>query len=131
MDDSQPTYRLQKAGVAWLVAYLVTIALIVGLVLHVRANILESLSTPEARAEWDQWRRAADEQSKSGPVRRAKSESPEPPTLVLLRDYFGIMLTAAIVFSSLLFATAMIAIRGAYGAGRKPPRVVDRRPWST
>jgi hypothetical protein len=131
MDDSQPTYRLQKAELAWLVAYLATIALIVGLVVHVRARMLESLGTPEAQVEWDAWRRAADEQSQSGPVRRAKSESPEPPTLVLLRDYFGIMLTAAIVFSSLLFATAMIAIRGAYGAGRKPPRVVNRQPWNS
>jgi hypothetical protein len=131
MDDSQPTYRLQKAGLAWLVAYLLTIGLIVWLVFHVRTTVLQNLSTPEARAEWDEWRQASEEQSQSGPVRRARSESPEPPTLVLLRDYFGIMLTAAIVFSSLLFATAMIAIRGAYGAGRKPPRIVDRQPWNS
>jgi hypothetical protein len=130
MDGSTPTSRLPKAGIAWLVAYLATMALIFGLVVHIRARMLESLSTPEAQAEWDQWRRVADEQSQTGPVRRAKSESPEPPTLVLLRDYFGIMLTAAIVFSSLLFATAMIAVRGAYGARRKSPRIGNRQPWN-
>ncbi len=131
MDELWRTFRLQRAGLAWLVAYLAAMVLIVALVFHVRTRVMQSLGTPEARAEWDEWRRAAAEQSQSGPVRRAKAQSPEPPTLVLLRDYFGIMLTAAIVFSSLLFATAMIALRGAYGAGRKPPRIVHRQPWNS
>ena len=39
----------------------------------------------------------------SGGVTRRTPESPEPPWLVLMRDDFAVCLTAAIVFSSLLF----------------------------
>ncbi len=131
MDSSPRPYRLHRTGLAWLVVYLLSMALIVWLVFHVRARVLEDLGTPEARAEWEDWRRATLEQSQTGPVRRTEARSTEPPTLVLLRDYFGIMLAAAVVFSSLLFATAMIAVRGAYGSGRKPPRVVNRQPWNS
>ena len=70
-----------------------------------RSRLVKRLSTPAAQEEWDAWRKTAEEQSQSGPVRRAKTRSPEPPTLVLLRDYFRTMLAAAIVFSSLLAAT--------------------------
>jgi hypothetical protein len=37
-----------------------------------------------------------------------------------MRDYFGVMLTAAVVFSSLLFAALAIAARGAFGRAKKP-----------
>ena len=123
-------HRLDRVTVAWIVAWLTLIALVVAVMCQLRSHLVASLDTPEARADWDAWRKAADEQSHTGPVRRAKTQSPEPPTLVLLRDYFGTMLAAALVFSSLLFATAMIAVRGALGAGRKPARVVRREPWT-
>jgi hypothetical protein len=131
MHDPQQIHRLQKAGLKWLIAYLLTMAAVVWLVFHVRARAMESLDTPAARAEWETWRQAAGEQSIAGPVRRRTPASAEPPTLVLLRDYFGMVLGAAIVFGSALFGSTMIAIRGAYGAGRKPARIVDPQPWNS
>ncbi len=94
---------------------------------------LANLSTIEARADWETWQREAALQSKSGPVRRAQSESPEPPMLVLLRDHFGVMLAAAAVFSSLLFATAMIAAARSLWSGTNAaanPRSAAMEPLS-
>ncbi len=54
------------------------------------------------------------------PVRRKAPSSDEPPALVLMRDYFGVMLSGAVLFGSLLFAVLAIALRGvlcAAGAG--------------
>ena len=53
------------------------------------------------------------QQSAGGPVERKVPSSPEAPGLVLMRDHFGVMLAAAIVFGSVLFAMAMFFIRGA------------------
>ena len=77
----------------------------------VKESILAKLSTPTAQAEWDQWRA---ETAKPGPVARRVPKSDEPPALVLLRDYFGICLSAAIFFCSLLYAVLMLLIRGAF-----------------
>ena len=52
--------------------------------------------------------------------------SDEPPSLVLMRDYFGVMMMAAIVFSSLLFATLAIAARGALWRETHRPRSPDQ-----
>jgi len=131
MRDPEQIHRLQKAGLQWLIAYLLTMALVVWAVFHVRTRAMETLDTPQARAEWEEWREAAGKQSIAGPVHRRTPASDEPPTVVLLRDYFGMVLGAAIVFSSALFATTMIAVRGAYGAGRKPPKITNPKPWNS
>ena len=107
-------HRLQRSGLIWLIAYLSMMALVVWLVFHARDRVMESLSSPEARAEWEDWRNAASEQSISGPVKRRKPESPEPPALVLMRDSFGVVLAAAIVLGSVLFATFMFMARGTF-----------------
>jgi hypothetical protein len=117
---SEEIYRRQKAGLAWLVAYLVTTGAIVWAVYALRARAMETLATPEARADWEEWRRAAAEQSEAGPVQRKVPASPEPPGLVLMRDHFGVMLAAAIIFGSVLFAIFMILIRGAFSLPKPP-----------
>jgi hypothetical protein len=119
--SDEEIYRRQKAGLLWLVAYLATTALIVWAVYWLRARAMESLSTPEARAEWEQWRQAAAEPPAPGGVARKAPTSPEPPGLVLMRDHFGVMLAAAIVSGSVLFGVLMIFIRGAVSSRRPPP----------
>jgi hypothetical protein len=114
MPDDPIAYRRQEIGLIWLVAYLATMALIVWLVFHVRTQAMLHLDTPEARAEWEHWRQAAAEQAAEGPVKRHVPSTHEPPSLILLRDYFGVMLGSAIVFGSLLFAILMIAVRGVF-----------------
>ena len=104
--------RLINSKLFWLAAYLATVTALVAGTFAARRSALRELSTAQATAEWRQWREAARKETTSGPVRRRLPESTEPPGLVLLRDHFTVVLTAAIVFGSLLFAMAMFAIRG-------------------
>ena len=78
-----------------------------------RRMVLEQLSTPEAKAEWEAWRKSEPNVKDVGGVKRRPPSSTEPPALVLLRDHFGVMLFGALFFSSLLFAAVMFATRGA------------------
>jgi len=119
--SDEEVYRRQKIGLAWLAAYLITTGIIVWSVYLVRARTMQSLNTPEARAAWEEWRQAAANSSHEGPVQRKTPSSPEPPGLVLMRDHFGVMLAAAIVFGSALFAIMMFFIRGALSSTHHGP----------
>ena len=100
------------SNLRWLMAYLLTLAILVLVVMYTRTQVLATFGTPQATAEWQAWREAAGKQTQRGPVRRRMPKSPEPPALVLMRDHFAVVMTAAVVFGSLLFATFMIAVRG-------------------
>jgi len=112
--SEEEIYRRQKIGLAWLAAYLIVTGLIVWSLYVVRARAMASLDTPEARASWEAWRQDAAGSAAGGPVQHVTPPSPEAPGLVLMRDHFGVMLAAAIVFGSVLFATLMFFIRGAW-----------------
>jgi hypothetical protein len=114
--------RLGRSGWLWLVAYTATIAGVVLLVLHVRSTTLRDMDTPEARAQWQEWRQSSPNQDTTGPVRRRPPSSAEPPALVLVRDYFAMVMAGSILFSSLLFAAIMLAVRGVLS-----PNVVPQR----
>ena len=99
----------------WLAAYVaIVIGIIVGLFV-VRTRTLASLSTPEARSDWQAWREAAAKQSAEGPVRRRVSKSTEPPALILMRDHFPVMLAGSLFFGTALFSLIGWAGRGAFG----------------
>ncbi len=95
----------------WAVAYLAFLALVIWGCFAARQSALATFGTPAAQAEWDAWRAAAAEQAESGPVRRKVPKSTEPPALVLMRDYFGVVLSAAVVFGSVLFALLALFLR--------------------
>jgi hypothetical protein len=104
--------RMSRSLWLWLAAYAATIAGVVILVLHVRGTTLREMDTPEARAQWQEWRQSSPNQDTTGPVRRRPPSSAEPPALVLVRDYFALVMAGSILFSSLLFAAIMLAVRG-------------------
>ena len=104
----------QAVNLAWLAAYLLAVAVVVALVLLARDATFRELSTPEALAEWQAWRESAPNRTDAGGVRRQPPKSSEPPALVLMRDHFAVVMSSAVFFSSLLFATIMIAARGAF-----------------
>jgi hypothetical protein len=119
MTAPQPTaapslFRRRRTWL-WLAAYAAVVAGVVVAMFQLRRLAFENFDTPEARAEWEAWREAPPNQRDDLPVKRRPPTSAEPPTLVLMRDYFGVMLTAAVVFSSLLFAALSIALWGALG----------------
>jgi hypothetical protein len=122
ISPAQPASKRRRAKLVWLAAYLVSVTVVVLLVLEVRRTTLREMGTLEARRQWQAWRESEPNRPASGPVERRPPKSAEPPALVLLRDHFGVMLTAAVVFSSLLFAAIMIAARGAFGRSAPPRR---------
>jgi hypothetical protein len=93
--------------------FAMVVSLVISLV-RLRESALRELDTPEAREQWTAWREAAPNQAEQGPVRRQPPRSAEPPELVLLRDYFGVVLTGSLLFSSLLFAAIAMAVRGVF-----------------
>ena len=83
----------------------------VGIVLglaHIRASAIEALSTSEELAHWKKWKaEAAQQDGTTGPVARRPPKSDEPPTLVLLRDHYPVLVVASLTFYSFLFALAV------------------------
>jgi hypothetical protein len=117
MTPQPPTRGLRsRANLIWLVAYAAMLTAIVAAMLQGRQSTLEAFDTPEARAQWQAWREAEPNTSEQGPVQRRPPSTTEPPALVLMRDYFGVMLSGALLFSSLLFGAIMVAARGAFSA---------------
>lgn len=89
---------------AWIVGYLVLIVAIVWSVSAARQWALTQLATPESTAEWEAWREdVRAQQDRPSPVQRRVPKSAEPPALVLTRDYFAVVMCAAIFFSTLLY----------------------------
>jgi hypothetical protein len=106
----------------WLAAYLAAIALVIAGVSYMRIVALAVYGTPQAQTEWDTWREDVKELEKQPyPVKRRMPKSAEPPALVLMRDYFGVCLTIAIVLSSILFGTFMVLVRGAMSGNSGTP----------
>ena len=112
--------HLTVANFVWLALYLAIMA--VGLWqlhrAHVWALASHEASSDEGKkrqADWDEWRKTAAEQvERKGPVQRRIPKSTEPPSLVLLRDYYGMCLSAFLLFGSVLFAVSMIFVRGIF-----------------
>jgi hypothetical protein len=70
-----------------------------------RQTVVTNLSTPEARAAWNQARtELSQEDGTHGPVQRVAPKSPEPPMLVLLRDYFSACVFGLLAPLSALYA---------------------------
>jgi hypothetical protein len=110
----RPGLFRRKSNLLWLAAYLIVLAGVIVAMLQLRIVTLRTMGTPEARAQWQAWRNAPPNQRTDLPVRRRAPSSDEPPALVLMRDYFGVMMTAAIVFGSLLFAAIAFSARGVF-----------------
>jgi hypothetical protein len=84
--------------------YCVLAVVIVWSQLAARHWALVELATPQSTADWEAWRaEVRAEQDQATPVRRAVPKSSEPPALVLMRDYFGVSLAGAVLFSSVLY----------------------------
>src|SRR5262245_28703363 len=104
---------------------------VVGGMVRLRGMALAVYGTPEAQAEWDEWRKRATEmEQQPESVKRRAPKSAEPPALVLMRDYFAVCLGLAVVLSTVLFGTFMMLVRGAMSdRGRVGQgRLSDRRP---
>ncbi len=72
---------LTRGGTALLLIWLATMLLCFWLLTLARANIIATLSTPEAQADWRRWQQeeTARQADPNVPARRRAPKSPEPP----------------------------------------------------
>jgi hypothetical protein len=105
--------------------YAVVMAALVASLFMARNLAMSRFDSPAAQGDWQQWRDAVSEKEQADdPVRRVVPKSDEPPSLVLLRDYFATCLVTAVVLSTALYWTMVLLIRGAiYG----PAFEIDRK----
>ncbi|RIK75857.1 MAG: hypothetical protein DCC68_20440 [Planctomycetota bacterium] len=109
-----------------LVLYAALIGSVTAGVFYARDVVAPQLDTEKGQRDWDAWRReTADQAAGKGPVTRREQKSREPPLVVLMRDYFAVCLTGALVFASLLFAVMVFLVQGIL---RTPAKTKNRLP---
>lgn len=111
------------------VLYVSLLAAVVGGSYYARSWALSVYASPEAQAQWDEWRAGAAKLSSEGPVKRRAPKSDKPPALILATTYFKTCLTIALVLTTVLFATAALFVHGVWtspGAARNEPRRTPR-----
>lgn len=111
-----------------LVLYLAALAAAVPALVALRDHVVATFSQPEELRQWQNWREAAGDPAIQGPVARRKPSSEEPPALVLMRDYFPIVLAAALFFSSLVYWFLVLALCGAMSSSRTDRAGGNGRP---
>lgn len=119
---------ISRARLLLIVVYLLLIAGIVAGMFALRRQTLSTQSSPEAIAQWQQWREEAARQSETGPVRRRIPKTEAPPGLILMRDSFPALLAASVFFSSVLYFLLAWALRGALAQKGPRPQVTNRPP---
>jgi hypothetical protein len=97
--------RKSKILIAFSIAgYVVLVAAVIGAMLMWRRDVLSEMATPQAQAEWNDWRtKAAEQDGKHSPVQLTVSKSPQLPVLVLMRDYFPACVIGLLVPLSALY----------------------------
>lgn len=115
-----------------MLGYVAAIGLVIGGVSYMRSVAMAIYGTPQAQTEWDTWRDDVKELEKQPYlIKRRVPKSEEPPALVLMRDYFGVCLSVAVVLSSVLFGTFMMLVRGAMKSRSLTPSATSREGKST
>ena len=113
MSSVPPKKRITIANLLWFHGYLVCMAGVIYALSQYRSNAIVTYGTEDAKTEWQEWRKAADEMGKSGPVERERPESVDPPSLVLMRDHYPACLGISLLLSSCLYVWFMVCARGA------------------
>jgi hypothetical protein len=112
----EQSVRRRRLNFKVLVCLAVYVAGALGIVLglaRTRESTIANLSTPEQQAYWQKWKAdAARQDGTTGPVARREPKSDEPPTLVLLRDHYPVIIVAGLTFYTFLFALAVFLGRG-------------------
>ena len=107
--------------------YVLVLSGVVGGCLYARSWALSVYGTPEAEAEWNEWRAGAEKLSTEGPVKRRVPKSDKPPALVLATTYFGVCVTIAVLLTTVLFATAVYFVQGVLTSPGGPRNEIEPR----
>jgi hypothetical protein len=103
--------RLVTSIWLWLAVYVAILAAIAMFTIHLRdATLADDVETSQS---WQKWRQAEIErEAEAGPIERTVPKSHEPPMVVLMRDNFGVILAASVVFPGIIIGFLMIVLRG-------------------
>ena len=105
------------------VGYLLVVIGIVAAMFVARNSVLASMDSPEAKQEWNDWRsEAAKQDGTHGPVQRSTPRSGEPPSLVLMRDYFAASTIGLLLPASALYVFFAWVICGVIYQSPSPAR---------
>ncbi|PQO44955.1 hypothetical protein [Blastopirellula marina] len=104
---------LRKALVV--AGYFLLIAAVIGSISSARQWALAELDTADSREQWSDFRHHVQTQMEEGgaPVARTVPKSAEPPTFVLLRDHFYVLVAFVLLIISLLYWVTVWMILGA------------------
>ena len=113
MEQRTRRRRLNLSLLVYLAVYAAgALAILLGLA-RTRENTIANLSTSEQLAYWQKWKAdAARQDGTTGPIARREPKSDEPPTLILLRDHYPVIVVAGLTFYTFLFALAVFLGRG-------------------
>jgi hypothetical protein len=115
------TYRFHWGDAVSLLLYIAMVTLLVLSLERTRRYALQDFATTAAQEQWSEWRDDVQKQSKKvGPVSRRTPKSTQPPTLVLLRDHYPVVLGGALLMSSLLFFVLVFFCRAIFSSPRSP-----------
>lgn len=106
--------RRPAVWIAIAAGYVAVSALLGGGLWQARHWALRELGTPEAQAQWQEWKRhVVETQPRSDAVVKWRvPKSDEPPLLVLLRDSFLGVVGGCWAIASFLYAFFVIVLRG-------------------
>jgi hypothetical protein len=104
----------------WIVGYAVLVCAVVGTLFWLRQSAVPELSSLKSVSDWQAWQKdVREQQTKRGPVERRVPKSDEPPALVLMRDFFPVIMIGALLFSSLLYWIIAWFVTGIVTAAHK------------
>ncbi|TWT30806.1 hypothetical protein [Blastopirellula retiformator] len=97
------------------VGYLLVIAAVAATMRSAQVWALAELDTADSRQQWSDFRQQVQTEMEEGgaPVARSVPRSAEPPTFVLLRDHFYVLLAFVLLIVSLLYWMTAWMISGA------------------
>lgn len=102
-----------RANILWLLGYLAVMAAIITGLVVARRRTLATLDTPAAREEWRVWKERTSQQNKTpDPVQRRAVTSDEPPSLILLRDRFPVVVATTVLICSFLLGFLVFLVKG-------------------
>jgi hypothetical protein len=105
------------------VGYLLVVIGVVAGMFVARNSVLASMDSPETQQEWNDWRtEAAKQDGTHGPVQRSTPRSGEPPSLVLMRDYFAVSTIGLLLPVTALYIFFAWVICGVVYQSQSPTR---------
>lgn len=97
----------------YIIGYLALLVVIITAMFQLRRSVITQQSTPQAMADWENWREdVRRQQGEQASIRRAVPKSGEPPALVLMRDYFAACIAIVVAFGSVIYGILAWFVNG-------------------